>query len=69
MNVEKQKPICTALNYGAWGKCDDNQQMRKIFSASPWKCDGGKPAVSKDCKAEKISRCASHIIIPYGALV
>ncbi|MFA6424013.1 MAG: hypothetical protein WCV83_01715 [Candidatus Magasanikbacteria bacterium] len=52
-NVEKQKPVCTAWAYGTWGKCDDNQQIRKIVSASPWKCAGGKPVVSKDCKAEK----------------
>ncbi len=53
LNVELKKPICTAWTYGAWGKCDDNQQTRKILSASPKKCVGGKPSVSKDCKAEK----------------
>ncbi|MFA5175604.1 MAG: hypothetical protein WC430_04325, partial [Patescibacteria group bacterium] len=52
-NVEKQKPVCTAWTYSAWGKCDDNQQIRKIILASPKKCVGGKPVVSKDCKAEK----------------
>jgi len=53
LSVEKQKPVCTAWAYGTWGKCDDNQQIRKIISASPWKCAGGRPMVSKDCKAEK----------------
>jgi len=52
-NVEKQKPVCTAWAYGAWKKCEDNQQTRKILSASPKNCVGGKPEVSKDCKAEK----------------
>jgi len=53
LNIELKKPACTSWTYGAWGKCDDNQQTRKIVSASPRGCAGGNPAVSKGCKVEK----------------
>ncbi|MDD5109863.1 MAG: hypothetical protein PHI63_01440 [Patescibacteria group bacterium] len=65
--VTLQKPVCTSWTYGGWGKCDDNQQTRRIFSASPRKCAGGEPVVSRDCKAEKNKPlCESYIYSAWG---